>query len=852
MIRVANQKIITLLSKRSLKSNRQRNVIALCAIMLTAILFTTLCTIGSSLVASMQRSTMRQVGMSAHGGYKFLSQQQYDKLLDDPKITALSYNIILGNAQNKELQKLMTEVRYTEEKDAEWSFHLPTVGRLPQSGMELATSTAVLDAFGLPHELGVTLTLEILVNDEVIEDTFTLCGYWESDMVAMAEEAYVSREYSDQVAPVKQTAPHEDIATWRIDNMEQAGGTINPSIWFDNAFDIEGQMDALSARCGFDMRYVKSGVNWAYATSTMDFQFISMIVSFVLLIGAAGYLIIYNIFSISVSRDIRYYGLLKTIGTTGRQIKRLVRRQALLLCVGGIPAGLLLGYLCAALLMPMIVSNSSIANDYIVSTSPLVFIGAAVFTLLTVWISCIRPCRYAASVSPIEAVRFTDMQQRKKRKTKKTGKVSPFGMAIAGLARSKKKVGVTVLSLALSMIVLNTIYTLVNGFDINLYVQNNIVTDFSVTDASITNLGTQFNVQDGVTQQMLEDIAALPQLESMGSIYMREYEHILSDKAAEKAKQGIEAIRQDYSAETLQSVEQKLEQKEIAGHIYGIDQALLDTMQLNPGQELDTEKFLSGDYVIVTGIADGDFINPIYEIGDKVSIDFGEGKQKEYTVLAIGDIPYALGPLHGHIVDLYFTLPAEEYIKQTSAAQPLRTAFNVKDEAIASTEKWLENYCENIETNLDYTSREQYVEEFHDFRMMMVVVGGILSGILGFIGILNFINTIMTSVFARRREIAMLQAVGMTQRQVQHMLAGEGFCYAALTTLFSVTFGSLMGYYMIKTIARGMWYFVYHFTLVPIFVCLPFFIAVAILVPLLCCRSLSRQSIVERLGDTAE
>ena len=53
---------------------------------------------------------------------------------------------------------------------------------------------------------------------------------------------------------------------------------------------------------------------------------------------------IYNIFQISVSNDIRFLGLLKTIGATGRQLKRMVIIQALFLSAIGIPIGSLIGY----------------------------------------------------------------------------------------------------------------------------------------------------------------------------------------------------------------------------------------------------------------------------------------------------------------------------------------------------------------------------------------------------------------------------------------------------------------------------------------------------------------------------
>ena len=130
----------------------------------------------------------------------------------------------------------------------------------------------------------------------------------------------------------------------------------------------------------------------------------------VLIFALTGYLIIYNVFQISVAGDIRFYGLLKTIGTTGRQLKRIIRYQALALSAIGIPIGLLLGWVAGNVLAPLLLRSTSggrVTNS-IASAHPLIFLGAALFSLLTVFLSCRRPGRMAARVSPMEAVRYTE------------------------------------------------------------------------------------------------------------------------------------------------------------------------------------------------------------------------------------------------------------------------------------------------------------------------------------------------------------------------------------------------------------------------------------------------------------
>ena len=352
---VANRKAIARLSARSLRADKKRNLVAICAIVLTATLFTALFAVGGGVMNAMQEATMRMVGTSAHGGFKFLTQQQYDIVAADEKVRDISYNIILGGAENEELAKTYTEIRYTEEKSARWGFSMPTTGTLPVEKYDLATDTAVLDALGVPHRLGESVELTYTARGVRHTQRFTLCGFWEGNVALGAHEAFVSRAYSDEAVPVATVPPYEsgDLSF---------AGTINPSLWFSSSWDIEGQMEALKERCGFDSR-VNEGVNWAYAGESVDYTTLVLVAMMLLLILGSCYLIIYNVFQISVSRDIRFYGLLKTIGTTPRQLRRLVRRQAYSLCLAGIPLGLGLGFLVGWVLMPVILSSTTISGE---------------------------------------------------------------------------------------------------------------------------------------------------------------------------------------------------------------------------------------------------------------------------------------------------------------------------------------------------------------------------------------------------------------------------------------------------------------------------------------------------------
>ena len=126
----------------------------------------------------------------------------------------------------------------------------------------------------------------------------------------------------------------------------------------------------------------------------------------------SGYLIIYNIFSINVYRDITYYGLLKTIETTGKQLKKIVRRQAYVLALFGIPFGLFAGVFISSIVLPFVMRAYE-TMDGISSQIELnigILLGAALFSMITVWVGCSKPCRIASRVTPVEAIQYTEGQ----------------------------------------------------------------------------------------------------------------------------------------------------------------------------------------------------------------------------------------------------------------------------------------------------------------------------------------------------------------------------------------------------------------------------------------------------------
>lgn len=845
MIKVNNKKILSLLANRTRKANKSK--VAIIAIVLTSILFTSIFTIGGSIIKTSEQETMRQVGTSSHGGYKYFTQEEYDTVCKDMKIKDISCSRYLGAVSNKGFEKNYTEVRYSEDKSAKWGFTYPTKGHMPVKDNEIATSTIVLDNLGVPYKLGKEITLQFDVNGDKKEKTFTLCGYWEGDIVSSAQQVLVSKAYSDMVLPTPTIPFYES-------NNTDSGGYISVDIYFNNNFNIAGKMSALSKRCGFDEKLVSVGINWAYSSSSIDIQTIFMIVVILLIIMLSGYLIIYNIFFINVYRDIQFYGLLKTIGTTGKQIKKIVYRQAFSLCLFGIPLGLVIGWFIGKVLIPITFRGLSFEKYQCTSANPLIFIVSAFFTLFTVWMSCIRPCKIASKVSPIEAVHYTagnrkDFRRFNKKGEKRTDKITTPRMAFENMKRQKKQTIVVVLSLSLSMILLNSVYACVKGFDMDKYVENEIVSDFSVSDASIVTPSVFNKVFDGVSEDFRTQLKQ-KKLENLGNIYANPHNYIFDNDTYANLKKHIFENEKysDYMnrRHTKEAVAQLNENNMLDGYIYGVDNFALSKLTLLEGK-IDVKAFNTGKYIVINKFEDGVTESDFFKVGDKVPIEFDNGDSKEYEVMAIVKLPYAISPQMYFTINFETFLPEREFLSQYGERQPMWTFFDVKDGEEAKVEQWLEKYCES--SNLSYFSKNTVVKEFEGVKSTYKIVGGALTVVLALIGILNFTNAVITSIIVRKHELAMMEAIGMTGGQLKKMLTAEGIYYAIFTIAIALTLGIPFGYFIVHAIAGQIWFFRWHFTILPIIVCIPFLIFVSYIIPNVAYRQMCKQSVINRMAE---
>lgn len=839
MINVNNKKTVYRLADSSFKANRMRNIFAVIAIVLTTVLFTGLFTIAGSLVSSMEESVMRQVGGSAHGGFKYLTEEQYDKLKQHPSIKEISYSVVLGTAENTALAKRPTELRYAnDELEARMCFSEPEVGRLPEKEDELATDTLVLEALGIPAELGQKVTLEYSVCGEKHTETFELVGYWEGDIIMSASQVWLDRAYVEKI-----------LCQYDLSE-EQIVGAINADFNFFNSRQIEKKILKVLKDCGYSADEIAYGVNWAYegGNTQIDAETILGGVLVVFIIVFCGYLIISNVFRISVAKDVQFFGLLKTVGTTGKQIRLLLRRQTLRLCLFAIPIGLAAGCLIGAGLTPMILKGLNV-NIVTVTLKPSVFLFAVLFSLITVFISIRKPSKLAARISPIEALRTSDgSQEVKKSGRKKSRGISLRNMAWGNVMRNKKKAVYVMISLSLSLVILNGAFSLVGGFDMDAYLERMISHDFVMGDVSCFNVYAEYYDQDTLSEAFIKELRQQEGVEALESVYFEERKFALHENWKTFAENGVEKL--GLTADEIDQCKKEVASGSALMHIYGISDAVWEELTVLEG-EIDLEKLHGGDYVVASAFPayETEVRANVYQVGDKVEMFGKDGTSKTREVIAVASFPYNISIQHYHPVESDFFLPDDVFVEEVAEKCPMLLTMDVTDDVIDEMEEYLADYCSHIDLNMQYESRATYAAEYESSKRTYQIVGLVISALLALIGIVNFTNTCVTSVMTRKREMAMLQSIGMTKRQQTRMLISEGFIYTALTMLFTLTIGVVLEALGMGLLFGGSEYLRPTITVLPSLLCLPVLLLICGLIPYVCQRVIYHKSIVERLRD---
>lgn len=854
--------MLSVLAGRSFRASKMRNLIAVLAIMLTAILFTTVTTIGMGTMDSMTLTMQMQKGSRSDGDFRNMTAEQYEALADADFIKEYGLRMPIGFLTNTNRTNIEFDV--LDETQADLTFCTPSQGNIPQAENEIVTSDAALRDLGVEPEVGATVTIAFTAHGQEYQMDMVVSGWFEAtnDQISMMWAGTAFRDANPNIFEYTYDQDREMAGTYYSDFIATSTAGLQENL--DNwVRQMGGDPDASSSDT------LSAAINTT-TNPTMEPTTILMGAVIIVLFVFCGYLLIYNVFDIAVMQEIRRYGLYRTVGMSKRQVKKLINRQALWLSCIGIPLGLLIGYFIGKAALPKVMNilSSSYENVAVnVEPSPIIFVGAAVLAAFTVFLSTRKPVRVAANIPPIEAFRYVEAATGKKTIKKSTDGTSLPRLAWSNLGRNKRRSTFIVISLTLCVVLLNCVGIAADSVDIEKQVAYTIRTDYVVVNSASTNGMEGFTLREqALPDDVIEAINAQPGVTEASAVYKNTLDdsNVTFDFPVEFVSTDEDAITGIPFASTDMGLNFNLgDDGRPICNVYGMEETALSRMDIQEG-ETDAhalyEQMENGAGVLLGVISDRSTMQiaedfDLLEIGDVITV-YKDGEAiMELPVLAKAAIngddqetgytangPYTVGG-----DGLYLYLPSSVYEEIYDEPSVYKYSFNVDENERANMTAFLENYIAQVDTSLNYLSADSAREEAQATRTMLQFVGGLIGIIFGVAGVLNLTNTIITTILARRHEFATMQSIGMTTKQLTRMMIWEGVYYAIGACIVGLILSVVLAFTVVRTLTGSIWYFTFHFTLLPAVIACVVLLIVAAIVPVIALKVFNKGSIVEKL-----
>ena len=572
--------------------------------------------------------------------------------------------------------------------------------------------------------------------------------------------------------------------------------------------------------CGIDQKNVI--INDLYLQWVLQPSYEMIVVCGTLILGIVLFsvVVIYNIFQVGIAQKVQEYGKIKALGATRKQMKQLIFREGILLAVPSIPLGLLFGFLIAKVSFNWLVEQgnlvkSGIKNHQVPLFSLTIMLICIFVSFLTVVLALRKPMKIVSRISPIEATRYLDGSKTQKQGRRKGRKdVTVFSMAMANVTGNPKRTIATILTMGLSCVLFVIISNYVGNIDteheariaIN-HGQFELQLDYSKNydEAYPENNLDTILTDNPLNDSMIEEIKSIP---GVTDVMTREIVSVNLNgtrfPAAVVSKNDFDFMRQDGDIGSMD-----------------YDQAVKNG-EIFFGWSAWMEQ-------------DG------YAPGESIVFDFENGSET-YTYQ---------GKIAGSFVsaDTYLVIPEGVY----RSMNPRGTAYgylwvDCDKKDVASVEQSLNTLIPNTShIKMDtYHAQLQYAE----YTSRMMKLGCYLfMAIVGLIGFMNLANTMIINITTKKQEYGVLQAVGMTNKQLNLSLQIQGLIFTVGTICVALAAGLPLGYALFSYAKHnGMFGMnVYHVPLIPILVMI---LLVGILQIVLSCvlsSNLKKETLVERI-----
>ncbi len=478
---------------------------------------------------------------------------------------------------------------------------------------------------------------------------------------------------------------------------------------------------------------------------------------FVLIVSA---LVIYNIFYLSIATQIRQFGQFRTIGMTAKQIRGIVSTERKLLCRRVIPAGLVIGTIVGYFLQP---------RGF--AWKPVIVWGMVIALVVTIVVKFAlnRPIKFAISITPVRSAKFLDDVSERHASRRRKRKLSVWGLARVHVAAGRKKVIVSVLSLALSGLLFTLAATYVTSVDAKAIVERELYQygQFVVEDSGMyAQHGAEL---DGLTDK-IKKLAGVRNV-------MKITETGISWSAGTAG-----------DSDQLSIIE--------AGDMQIIKQFIING-------EADYQQLTAEEKIIAVDGVEG------VDLGSSVELTFEDGTTQQYTVgtILVSDI-YRDTAVYGG----WFLLP-RDLLPGAPGTFTISTKLIVDAASteVNNVETGLRDLLEDYDQAILTTKQDAVIEKDASIRQISMSVVGITLLFLCF-SILTFANTLLMNIAVRKNEYAMLQSIGMTYRRIRAMQIMESGLEAVIGFAITLVLGIILGSGMIRILNHmGMFYLTYTF-----------------------------------------
>ncbi|WP_405172848.1 FtsX-like permease family protein [Paenibacillus sp. FSL H8-0280] len=820
----------TSLTQKYLLGQKKRSILTIVGIILSVTLLTAIGTIGLSFRDKVVRQTVQEYG-DYHVSFNGLPGEAISKVVNNASVESAGiisregYSVLSKTSEKEKRENpFAAPYRYLNLKnyntDAMSKLQIQLdAGRLPKNSHEIILPTLSLDSFPTKPKLGDSIKLNL--GDRIVASTgemkkinglgdlgwdqdedfrpqtereFIVVGFsnpgtkgsWSANFILPAITyddnqtikpdkkyfIYVKMKSMDQIEPKTKAI----ISSLNVEKVDQGS-----AVKLDRAIDIK------NVRIDYNNELLK-----LYGESTYEGVNHSLLYAFaaiIIIIMGCTSAVIYNTFHISVLERTSQFGMLRCIGATPSQIRKLVLKEATILSLIAIPIGLLTG----TVFMKLLFYNISFLalgflNDMQMVISLPILIIAGVLGLLTVYLSAIGPARLAAKVSPLEAIHSSGSTKVEDitsvRKSMLLGKLLGIEgqFASRNIRRNKKRFGITAFSIVISMI-LFIVFSGLAGF-LGQTSQSGIEYSYSVQYE-----GDSKRIDDSV----YSDIVKIDAVEHAYKLYIHQVMAILpKDKVNPKyyeLRKGMYSVEEgegyrtdnnfleSYGDNGLDALKSKL----TAGTIDKDKMNQENGVILNQKLRIITTE--EGKQIIIDQTQ--------FKVGDHIQVrtlDGGNQKYKTLTVTGIVEQGVLSKDYNESAMLELITTP--EVIEKVTGNDAYSRIFILAKTDISN--KPITDYLKSLtEKDAGYSYMDNVMARAkakNDATTASIFLYGFI-GVIVLIAFLNILNTVSTNLILRTKEFAVLKAIGMTQRNVGKMILLEGVLYG----LYAAVYGSILG-----------------------------------------------------------